>query len=179
MKNQIRMYSIVFSLVVSGLLLLPLPGAVAQETASEQAAQEGSMSMHGMTGQDKPKSMMPCMHKHSQMMAKRQEMLTALQQQMTALREHTTAMETITDHTALLTEMKKHQHMSDALLGTMIEQRVKMHESMQAHHGQMREHMEKKGQSEAQKPGCCGNAEASAEQEENASQDHEAHHRSD
>ena len=43
-----------------------------------------------------------------------------------------------------LTEMKKHQQMTDTFLGTMLEQREKMHAQMQKRHEQMRGQMGKK-----------------------------------
>jgi hypothetical protein len=46
--------------------------------------------------------------------------------------------------------MKKHQQLTDALLGTMVEQHQKMHAMMHEHRGQMRKHMEKKAEA-----GCC------------------------
>jgi uncharacterized protein (DUF3084 family) len=81
------------------------------------------------------------MHEHMEQM--HQEMSQELQKQMTALREHAKAMEGITDEKQLLTEMKKHQQMTDDLLGTMLEQREKMHAQMQAHHERMRSRMGK------------------------------------
>jgi hypothetical protein len=88
-------------------------------------------------------------------------------------------MEGITDETQLLTEMKKHQQMTDALLGAMVEQRQKMHARMKEHHSQMRSRMEKGQQTAEQTPGCCdgGGAPASAQQtEEKESEAHKAHH---
>ena len=52
-------------------------------------------------------------------------------------------MEGISDEKQLLEEMKKHQQMTDTLLGTMLEQREKMHAQMKAHHEQMRSRMRK------------------------------------
>lgn len=86
-------------------------------------------------------------------------MMQELQKQLTALREHTKAMEGISDEKQLLTEMKKHQQMTDTLLGTMVEQREKMHAQMKAHHEQMRGKMGKPSQTEKQE-----------------SEGHEAHH---
>ena len=92
--------------------------------------------MHGMTGD---------MHKkHEQMMTKRQAMLAELQQQLAALQEHTQTLEGVTDQQQVLTELKKHQQMTDALLATLIEQRVKRHEAMQAHREKMKEKMGEK-----------------------------------
>jgi hypothetical protein len=89
--------------------------------------------------------MMGNMHKmHEQMEKMHQEMGQELQKQMTALREHTKVMEGINDEKQLLGEMKKHQQMTDALLGTMLEQREKMHAQMQKRHEQMRSRMGKK-----------------------------------
>ena len=85
------------------------------------------------------------MHKkHEQMMTKRKAMLAELQQQLAAPHEHTQTLEGVTDQQQVLTELKKHQHMTDALLATMVEQWVKRHEAMQAHHEKMKEKMGEK-----------------------------------
>jgi hypothetical protein len=68
------------------------------------------------------------------MEAMHHEMTQALQQQLTTIRDHAKAMEGVSDQAQLLTEMRKHQQMTDTLLGTMIEQHQKMHTSMQEHH---------------------------------------------
>ncbi len=51
-----------------------------------------------------------------------------------------------------LGEMKKHQQMTDELLGTMLEQREKMHAQMKARHEQMQSQMGKPQQTEKQAP---------------------------
>ena len=89
---------------------------------------------------------------HEQMRAMRQEMTQELQKQLTALREHAKAMEGVSDEKQLLGEMKKHQQMTDTLLGTMVEQREKMHAQMKEHHEQMRGQMGKTQQSEKKEP---------------------------
>ncbi len=180
MKKKYVMSRIAISLAMGGLVFTAPHGSVAQEAAQGLAGQEGSMSMHGMMGQGRHQGRMADMHKkHEQMMTKRKETLAELQQQLTALHEHTKTLESVTDQQQVLTELKKHQQMTDALLATMIEQRVKMHEAMQAHHEKMKEKMGKKGQSETQKSDCCGKAEASAKQTEERSQEHEAHQSSE
>ncbi len=117
--------------------MFPSPhSSTAQEAAQEPAEHEGSMSMQGMTGD---------MHKkHEQMMAKRQAMLAELQQQLAALHEHSQTLEGVTDQQEVLTELKKHQQMTDAFLATMVEQRVKRHEAVQAHREKMKEKMGEK-----------------------------------
>jgi len=123
------------------LIAAPLP-FVAQEAAPQQKGSGGHMEMQGMMG--KHSGMMGDMQKmHEQMEKMHQEMSQELQNQMTALREHAKAMEGISDEKQLLTEMKKHQQMTDALLGTMLEQREKMHAQMQKRHEQMRSRMGK------------------------------------
>src|SRR5262245_60054481 len=110
--------------VVSGMLLFsPLPLA-AQEATPGQTESMGHMGMHGMMGQEKSPGMKAEMEqRHEHMEKMHQEMTQELQKQLTALREHMKAMEGISDEKQLLTELKKHEQMTDTLLGTMIEQR--------------------------------------------------------
>ncbi len=136
MQKKYVLRRIALSLAIGGLVFASPHGSVAQEDAQEPAEHEGSMSMHGMTGD---------MHKkHEQMMAKRKAMLAELQQQLAALQEHTQTLEGVTDQQQVLTELKKHQQMTDALLATLVEQRVKRHEAMQAHREKMKEKMGEK-----------------------------------
>ncbi len=138
--------------VLVGSLALSLPVSVpAQEAQQEQKAQEGSVGMQGM--REMHQDMMAEMRQmHEQMEAMHQEMTQELQQQLTALREHAKTMEGITDEKQLLTELKKHQQMTDALLGTMVEQRERIHARMKERHEQMRRHMQKRQQAEEKAP---------------------------
>jgi hypothetical protein len=123
------------SLAISGLLLLsPLP-LMAQEAPQEQQEQPGHMGGHGEQHQKDPAKRAEWQQHREQMEKMHTEMRQEIDKQMTALREHSKAMDGITDEKQLLTEIKKHQQMSDTLLGTMIEQREKMHAQMQPHHG--------------------------------------------
>jgi len=81
--------------------------------------------------------------RHEQMEKMHQEMTQELQKQMTALREHEKAMAGISDEKQLLSEMQKHQRMTDDLLGAMLEQHEKMHAQMRTHHERMRRRMGK------------------------------------
>jgi hypothetical protein len=153
------------SLVVYGMTLAHPVLAPAQEaTPAQPEKPAGKMGMHGMMGHGHMRmGMMPEMQKmHEQMEKMHQEITQELQQQMTALREHAKAMEGISDEKQLLEEMKKHQQMTDALLGTMVEQREKMQAQMKAHHEQMRSQMGK------EQPAEGSGTEQSGE--------HEAHH---
>lgn len=173
MTNKYLLNSIGTALLVGSLVLFhPIP-TTAQETSPGQKAQEGSMSMCCMMGKEKEsgsmgmqgmKGMQPGMRAemqkmHEQMEAMHQEMTQELQKQLTALREHAKAMEGITDEEQMLTEMKKHQQMTDDLLGTMVEQREQMHARMKERHERMRSQMGKTQQTEQQE-----------------SEEHEAHH---
>jgi hypothetical protein len=131
-------------LITCGLLgAAPFP-LTAQEAAPQQEGSGGHMGMRGMMGKEHMSGMMSEMQQmHEQMEKMHQEMSQELQKQMTALREHAKEMEGISDEKQLLTEMKKHQQMTDALLGTMLEQREKMHAQMQQRHEQMRGRMGK------------------------------------
>jgi len=109
--------------------------------------------MPGMTGHEHRPGMRAEMRKmHEHMETMHQEMTQELQKQLTALREHTKAMDGINDEKQLLTEMKKHEQMTDDLLGTMIEQHEKMHAQMTEHHQQMQSRTGKKPETEQQEP---------------------------
>ena len=146
------------------LLFSPVP-LTAQEAPAEQQGQTGHTGMHGMGEHGKGPGMKAKRRQHHEEMEKlHQEMSQELEKQMTALREHTKTMDGITDEKQLLTEMKKHQQMADTLLGTMLEQRKKMHAQMKKHHERNHDRMGK-----AQPSGGRGSgAESSGE--------HEQHH---
>lgn len=161
MKRILLVKTIGTGLACCGLMLALPFAADAQETSpTQQQKAAGKMTMPGMKGHEHMPCMTPEMHKmHEQMEDMQQEMTQELQKQLTALREQTTAMEGISDEKQLLTEMKKHQQMTDTLLGTMIEQRAKMHALMQEHHEHMQSRPSKTPQTEKQE-----------------SEEHEAHH---
>lgn len=144
MKRTTYITTVGVGLAISGMLFVsPLPLA-AQEASQGQMGHRGMQGMMGMMGKDKSQGMMAEMQqRHEQMENMHQEMTQELQKQMTALRDHTKAMEGMRDEKQLLTEMKKHQQMTDSLLGTMLEQREKMHAQMRARHEQVRGQMGK------------------------------------
>ena len=144
MKNKIFNRRMAACFAASGVLLsTPLWGA-AEEAAQQQEGSGGHMGMHETKGKHHKTGMRTMMHQHHEQMEKmRQEMNQELQKQMTALREHAKEMDGISDEKQLLTEMKKHQQMTDTLLGTMLEQREKMHAQMEEHYAQMRSRMRK------------------------------------
>ena len=148
------------SLLICGMFLTA-PFAGAQEATPAQPEKPApKMGMQGMMGHGHMAGMMPEMQKmHEQMEKMHQEMSQELQKQMTALREHSKAMEGISDEKQLLSELKKHEQMTDTLLSTMIEQHEKMHAQMKERHEQMRGHTGKTQQPEKQE-----------------SEGHEAHH---
>lgn len=115
--------------------------------------EEGS-GMEGMQGtKGRRRGMMAEMRQmHEQMEAMHEEMIQELQKQLTALREHAKAMEGIADDKHLLGEMRKHQQLTDDLLATMVEQRVRMHARMKERHQQMRRRMQQRQQTEKQVP---------------------------
>jgi TolA-binding protein len=144
MKRTTFTTTIGASLVISGLLFLsPFPLG-AQDVPQDQQGQTGHMGRHGRTEHKKdPAKMAEWRQHHEQMEKMHTEMRQELEKQMTALREHTKAMDGITEEKQMLTEMKKHQQMTDTLLSTMIEQREKMHAQMQQHHGRRHGGMDK------------------------------------
>jgi hypothetical protein len=132
-------------LMVCGLLVHPFSAAAQESPPAQQETPAGHKHMM--------KGMMPEMTQmHEHMEKLHQEMQQELQKQLTALREHAKTMAGISDEKQLLTEMKKHQQMTDELLGTMIEQHEKMHARMKEHHEHMQSGMGKKHPAEAQEP---------------------------
>jgi hypothetical protein len=152
MKSATLVKNMGMSLMVCGMMLAHPFSAAAQEAApAQQEKQAGKMGMHGMMGKKHMPGMRPEMQQmHEHMEKMHQEMTQELQKQLTALREHAKALEGISDEKQLLGEMKKHQQMTDELLGAMLEQREKMHAQMKAHHEQMRGKMGKPSQTEKQ-----------------------------
>jgi hypothetical protein len=133
-------------------LILGLPFSLsAQETAqqpvppaqgAEQAETPDKASPHHRKGHHH--------ERHEQMEAMHQEMDAEVQRQMTTLRAHAQTMSSITDTQMLVAAMQKHQQLSDELLGTLIEQRQRMHTRMHEHRRHGRHHKEQQ-----KKPGCC------------------------
>jgi hypothetical protein len=141
MKRMTFTTTIGASLVISGLLFLSPLSLIAQDVPQDQT---GHMGMHGRGKHKKDPAKMAEWRQHREQMEKMHaEMRQELEKQMTALREHTKAMDGVTEEKQLLTEMKKHQQMTDTLLGTMIEQQEKMHAQMQKHHGRRHGGMDK------------------------------------
>jgi hypothetical protein len=160
MTRATRITTLGTSLLLCGMFLTA-PFAGAQETTPAQPEKPASkMGMQGMMGHGHMMGMSAEMQKmHEQMDKMQQEMSQELQKQLTALREHSKAMEGISDEKQLLSELRKHEQMTDALLGTMIEQHEKMHAQMKSRHEQMGSHTGKTQQPEKQE-----------------SEGHEAHH---
>lgn len=154
MKNVTLVKTIGKSLLVCGMILThPFSTAAQESPPAQQEKPVGKMGMPRMMGHEHMPGMMAEMQKmHEHMEGMHQEMTQELQKQLTALREHAKAMEGISDGKQLLTEMKKHQQMTDDLLGTMIEQHEKMHAQMKTHHEQMQSRVGKKQQTEKQEP---------------------------
>ena len=145
MRSSTLVRTIGASLLSCGMVFAhPFPAVAQETTPAPQEKSAGTMGKPAMMGKEHGAGMMARMHQHHEQMEKMyQEMTQELQKQMTALREHAKAMEGITDEKQLLTEMKKHQQMTDGLLGTMLEQREKMHTQMQTRHERMRSRMGK------------------------------------
>ena len=62
-----------------------------------------------------------------------------LQQQLSVIQAHSKTMEELKDDKQLLTEMKKHQKMTDAFLGSLVGQREKLQAQMQTQQKQLQE----------------------------------------
>lgn len=133
-------------------LLLTFPFSLrAQETAQPPAP-----SAQGAEQTEPPDTAPPHHEKghmrerHEQMEAMHKEMDAELQRRLTTLRAHAQTMASTTDTQLLLAAMQKHQQLSDELLGTLIEQRQRMHTRMHEHHEHGRHHLKHE-----EKPGCC------------------------
>ena len=181
------------SILTCGLFLFFPLVLTAQESSQEQHTQPGAMdkpegsmmgrpegSMSGTGDRRKGASRRAAMQqRHAEMEKVQQEMLQDLQTQLAAIREHTKMMESITDEKQLLTEMKKHQQMTDALLGTMVEQREKMFTRMKEHHKHMHKRMERRQQSGEKKPDSDSGEGAATKAPQPGGEEpegHEAHH---
>jgi hypothetical protein len=144
MKRATFTATVVASLAAGWLLLFSPVPLTAQEAPAEQQGQTEHPGMHGGREHGKRPGMGTKMRQHHEEMEKlHREMSQELDKQMTALREHTKTMEGTSDEKQLLTEMKKHQQMTDTLLGTMLEQREKMHTQMKKRHERMHDRREK------------------------------------
>jgi len=154
MKHVNPIKAIGKSLIVCGMILAhPFAPAAQEAPTAPQEKPSGETGMPGMMRHGHRPGMMAEMQKmRAQMEAMHQEMAEALHKQLTALRAHAKAMEGISDEKQLLTELKKHQQMTDELLGTMIEQQEKMHAQMAERYKQMQKQMGKKPGTEKQEP---------------------------
>lgn len=154
MKNGTLLKAIGTALMACGMMCAHPFSAAAQESPpAQQEKPAGKMSMPEMMGHGHMMGMMPEMQKmHKQMEKMHKQMEQELQKKLTALREHSKTMEGISDEKQLLTEIKKHQQMTDELLGTMLEQHEKMRAQMKARHEQMQSPMGKTPQTEKEEP---------------------------
>ena len=125
MRYRVWLTGVSMSVVLSSMLLAAPFAALAQENAPAKAKQPSCPMCEKHADN---KSM------HQEMETMHQGMTRELEQQLTTLRDHAKAMEGVSDQTQMLVEMKKHQQMTDTLLGTMIEQHQKMHAVMHEHH---------------------------------------------
>lgn len=142
MRYRIGVTYMRLSVVIFGILLASPFAAQAQESVPAQS-EERACPMCQKHMKHKPNDM------HAQMEAMQHEMNQKLQQQLTTLREHAKLIDGVSDQTQLLTEMKKHQQMTDTLLGTIIEHHQKMHTARQEHHKRMQSAMSHEHQAPA------------------------------
>ncbi len=154
MKSTVLVKTIGTSLIVSGMILAhPFSVAAQESPPAQQEKPAGKMGMPGMMGHGHMPGMIAEMQKmHEQMEGIHKQMEQELQKKLTALREHSKTMEGLSDEKRLLTEIKKHQQMTDDLFATMLEQQEKMHAQMKARHEQMQSPMGKTPQTEKEEP---------------------------
>lgn len=127
--------TVIATLALCGLGAIPASSVIAQETEKPAGCCEAGMK--GGMGMMSPEKMAEMKKMHEQMEAMHEEMEKKLQQQLADLRAHAKKMESLTEEKELLTEMKKHQQMTDELLGSMVEYHEKMHAGMKEHHKHM------------------------------------------
>ncbi len=131
MQNGKWVKNLSINLVVCGVWLASALPLAAQETSKPVEGSGSHMGMHGQMAHPRGAAMGAAMQKHHEEMEKMHEAANQeLKKQMSALREHAKSMDGITDEKQLLGELKKHQLMTDTLLGTMLEQEEKMHAAM-------------------------------------------------
>ena len=150
MKKTVLVKTTGIGLMACGVILAHPFSAAAQESPPvQQEKPAGKMGMSGMMEQGQMPAGMPDMEKmREQLQGIHKQMEQELQQKLTDLREHAKTMEGIKDEKQLLAEMKKHQQMTDDLLGTMLEQRDKMRAQMKVRQEQMQGQMGKTPQTE-------------------------------
>jgi hypothetical protein len=144
-----------------GLLISSLVLSLPLALNAQEAAQQPSPPAQG-TEQAEPTGKAPSHHgkghmreKHEQIAAMHQEMDAEVQRRMTTLRAHAQTMSSITDTQLLVAALQKHQQLSDELLGTLIEQRQRMHGKMHEHHQHGRHQHGRHHKEPQEKPGCC------------------------
>jgi hypothetical protein len=176
MKTRHAIVGISTTLLAATLTLSHPLVTTAQEPASKKEAPEGSMGMHGKMGKKQPGMKAKMYRHHEKLAAMHKAMMEELQQQLTALREHSKTMDGITDEAQLLSELKKHQQMTDELIGTMVEQRQKIYTRMREHHERMRSHREQMQPPPGQSSGAGDPPVSIPQTEEKEAEGHEAHH---
>jgi hypothetical protein len=122
------------SVLLCGMICAhPFPVGAQGPPHQEQAEKGGTQERQG---EERPEDLVnELQQRYRARKQLRREFLQTLQQQMTALHEHATVMEGISDERRLLREMKKHMQMTDAVLGTLVEQRA-AREAQKSIHGE-------------------------------------------
>lgn len=127
MKKSIHIKNAGLGLALCGVLLSQPVLLSAQETPTQPGGQFGGTGAQGTEGKEKFREMMNEMQQRRQRMEQeRQAALQELRRQLAALQAHTKTMTSLTDDKQFMTEMKKHQQMSDTLLGALVDQQEKM-----------------------------------------------------
>jgi hypothetical protein len=154
MKQATPVKRLQVSMMVWGIILAHPFSLAAQEAVQKQhAEQPENLNTQEKKRQGRPVDIVTEMRQmRKERKEMRQKMTQALQQQVTALREHTKAMEEISDEKRLLVEMKKHLQMTDAVLGTMVEQRATLDAAQKEHRARTWSHMGKNPQTEKNVP---------------------------
>jgi iron-sulfur cluster repair protein YtfE (RIC family) len=107
-----------------------------EETAEQDQEEAEKRGTQERKGQERPADLVnELQQRYRARKQLRREFLQTLQQQMTTLHEHAAAMEGISDERQLLREMRKHMQMTDAVLGTLVEQRA-AREAQKSIHGE-------------------------------------------
>ncbi|MBI3248693.1 MAG: hypothetical protein HYZ50_19490 [Deltaproteobacteria bacterium] len=127
MKKSIQMKNASLGLALCGVLLIQPVFLSAQEAPMPPGGQMGAPGTPGAEGKEKFRDMMNEMQQRRQQMEQeRQATFQELRRQLAALQAHTKTMTSLTDDKQFIAEMKKHQQMSDTLLGALVDQQEKM-----------------------------------------------------
>jgi hypothetical protein len=116
-----------------GSLLLAQPSSVTTQDTTQRLPEEHQGQGHRGHG-GLADVVTEMQQKHAARKHRHEEMTQTLQQQLAALREHAQVLAGLSAEKPLLEEVKRHLHLIDALLGTMVEYRARLEADHQGDH---------------------------------------------